>query len=140
MPEDSQQPDSLPELFWTVARQLRRASIEMLAPWDIAPSHARALSVLIGHGAMRPSALSEHLHITPRSVTEMVDSLEERGLVTRADDPDDRRATIVALTPQGEQLGQSIRTARAHEGERIFGSLSTTDQAELRRILTTLVP
>jgi DNA-binding MarR family transcriptional regulator len=128
----------LSELFWTVARRLRRVSFDTLAPWDIAPSHARALSVLTRHGAMRPSALSEHLHITPRSVTELVDTLQERGLVSRDKDPGDRRATIVALTPEGERLSQALRAARASEGERVFGSLSATDRAHLRRILSKL--
>jgi DNA-binding MarR family transcriptional regulator len=42
---------------------------------------------------MRLSELSEHLHIAPRSATEVVDALESRGLVRRRPDPDDRRAT-----------------------------------------------
>ena len=71
--------ESLSEAFRSVARQLRDTSQETLAPWDITPSHLRALRVLRRHGAMRLSELSEHLHIAPRSTTEVVDALESRA-------------------------------------------------------------
>ena len=130
--------EPLAELFWSVARRLRRLSLETLSPWDINPSHARALSVLVRHGAMRLSALAEHLHIAPRSTTEVVDALEERGLVLRRADPADRRATQVELSPEGLRLGAAIKSARAAEAEGFFGSLSADDQVHLARILRNL--
>src|SRR6516225_3052245 len=98
---DSAGDESLSEAFWSVARKLRETSQETLAPWDITPSHLRALRVLSRHGAMRLSALSEHLRIAPRSTTEVVDALESRGLVQRQRDPGDRRATLVEVTEHG---------------------------------------
>ena len=35
--------EPLPEAFWAVARRLREMSQETLAPWEISPSHLRAL-------------------------------------------------------------------------------------------------
>src|SRR3984893_3587999 len=93
--------ETLSEAFWSVARQLRETSQKTLAPWDITPSHLRALRVLTRHGMMRLSELSDHLHIAPRSTTEVVDALESRDLVQRRPDPDDRRATLVELTEHG---------------------------------------
>jgi DNA-binding MarR family transcriptional regulator len=90
------------------------------------------------HGAMRLSDLSDHLRIAPRSATEVVDVLEERGLVERQPDPGDRRATMVALTEDGKQVGEAIRSARTSEAERFFGELSETDRAHLARILRKL--
>ncbi len=130
--------ESLAELFWAVARRLRHQSRRTLEPWDVNPGHARALAVLTRHGAMRLSALAEHLHIAPRSTTEVVDGLEERGLVARRPDPADRRATLVEPTDEGTRVGAAIRTARAAEAERFFGHLSPTDHADLTRILRTL--
>lgn len=130
--------ESLAELFWAVARRLRHQSRRTLEPWDVNPGHARALAVLTRHGAMRLSALAEHLHIAPRSTTEVVDGLEERGLVARRQDPADRRATLVAPTDEGTRVGAAIRTARSAEAERFFGHLSPTDHTDLTRILRTL--
>jgi DNA-binding MarR family transcriptional regulator len=130
--------ETLSEVFWGVARQLRHLSRETLAPWDIAPSHSRALAVLMHHGVMRLSELSEHLHIAARSATEVVDALQDRGLVERRGDPDDRRATLLALTEQGTRVGEAIRSARAAEAEGFFGVLSETDRSHLARILRKL--
>jgi DNA-binding MarR family transcriptional regulator len=137
-PRDTSGDETLPEAFWSVARRLRETSQETLAPWDITPSHLRALRALKRHGLMRLSELSDHLHIAPRSTTEVVDALESRGLVQRRPDPGDRRATLVEVTEHGASVLDAIRAARGTETERVFGRLSQTDRAHLARILRKL--
>jgi DNA-binding MarR family transcriptional regulator len=134
--EDEDQ--TLSEAFWAVARQLRHRSRETLAPWDIAPSHSRALGALMHHGVMRLSELSDHLHIAARSTTEVVDALQDRGLVERRPDPHDRRATLVTLTEDGTRVGEAIRSARDADAEDFFSVLSETDRTHLTRILRKL--
>ncbi len=139
MTEDvASETEKLSELFWSVARRLRHSSREALAPWDIAPSHSRALGVLMQHPALRLSELSDHLHIAPRSTTDVVDGLQERGLIQRTPDPHDRRAMLVSLTDEGHRVGEAIRAARDADAERFFAALSDDDRAELARILRTL--
>lgn len=130
--------EPLSEAFWAVARRLREMSQETLSPWDITPSHLRALRVLRRYGTMRLSALSDHLRIAPRSATEVVDALESRGLVQRHPDPADRRATLVEVTGLGARTLEAIRAARGTEAERVFGRLSPADRANLARILRAL--
>jgi DNA-binding MarR family transcriptional regulator len=130
-----EQDETLLESFWEVARQVRQMSMRALAPWDITPSHARALRVLTRHGEIRLSELSDHLRIAPRTATEVVDALQERGFVQRQTDPDDRRATLVSLTDEGKRVSDAIRSTRAAEAERVFGALSAADRAHLSRIL-----
>lgn len=127
--------ETLVEAFWSVARQLRGASRDALVPWDITPSHLRALRVLRRFGTMRLSELSEHLHIAPRSATEVVDALESRGLAERRPDPGDRRATLVEVTEHGAGVLDAVRGT---EAERIFGRLGQADRADLARILREL--
>ena len=130
--------ETLSDAFWAVARRLREASRESLAPWDITPAQLRALRVLARHGPVRLSELSDHLHIAARSTTEVVDAIESRELVRRLPDPGDRRATLVELTEHGKSVLDAIRAARGSETERLFGRLSETDQAHLARILRKL--
>ena len=130
--------DALSEAFWAVARQLRERSQETLAPWDITPAHLRALRALRRHGTMRLSELSDHLHIAPRSTTEVVDALEARDLVRRRADPGDRRAILVEVTERGAGVLTEIRATRGDEAGRIFGRLSPAERAELARILSKL--
>jgi DNA-binding MarR family transcriptional regulator len=130
--------ETLSDTFWGVAHQLRHLRRETLAPWDIAPSHSRALGVLTRHGAMRLSELSDRLHIAARSTTEVVDGLQDRGLVERRPDPQDRRATLVALTEEGTRVGQAIRSSRDAEAEAYFSVLSEAERTDLTGILRKL--
>lgn len=81
-----------------------------------------------------------HLHIAPRSATEVIDALEAKELVQRSPDPTDRRATLVSLTPRGVALMDEVRRARGLESERLFERLSSHDRAHLARILGQLLP
>jgi DNA-binding MarR family transcriptional regulator len=131
--------ESLADAFRSVNRLLRQAAVQSLARWEITPSQFRALRVLMHHGALRPSVLSEKLGIAPRSTTEVLDGLEAKGLIERRPDPQDRRATLVGPTEQGSVVGEQIRQARGNESERVFAKLSPDDRAELARILATLL-
>ena len=91
--------ESLAEAFWAVARRLRHQTQQRLAPWDVTPPPGpRARRARPPRRRSASARSSEHLRIAPRSATEVVDALEERGLVERRPDPADRRATLVALT------------------------------------------
>ncbi|MEZ0106961.1 DNA-binding MarR family transcriptional regulator [Catenulispora sp. EB89] len=61
---------------------------------------ARALRRLV-HGPLRMSELAARLGWDKPYTTNVVDDLEERGLVTRSVAPDDRRAKMVELTAEG---------------------------------------
>jgi DNA-binding MarR family transcriptional regulator len=135
---DSAADEPLSEAFWSVASKLREISKETLAPWDITPGQLRALRVLKRHGQMRLSELSDHLHIAPRSTTEVVDALEARDVIRRRPDPTDRRATLVELTEHGASVLDAIRAARGSDAEQFFSRLSPADRAHLARILRLL--
>jgi DNA-binding MarR family transcriptional regulator len=111
-----------------------------LATWDVTPWQMRAVRTLHREETgLRSSELAQHLHIAPRSATEVVDALEVKGLVARTPDPTDRRATLVALTPRGLELLDGVRRARGMESERLFERLSPEDREHLGRILGQLL-
>jgi DNA-binding MarR family transcriptional regulator len=70
-------------------------------------SHA-ALRHLLAWGPMRPTALSEVLATGASHVSKIVRRLENDGLVERATDPSDRRATLVSLTDAGEEAARGV--------------------------------
>lgn len=43
------------------------------------------------------------------SVTFLIDNLTKRELVTRTEDPGDRRSKLIYLTPKGKQLGKKVQ-------------------------------
>ncbi|WP_240917742.1 MarR family winged helix-turn-helix transcriptional regulator [Phycicoccus sp. HDW14] len=128
----------LGDLVMRVARDLRRTGMTAYEPYDLAPHHARALRVVAHHGTMRLGELAQHLRVAPRSVTDVVDALEDRRLVRRSPDPTDRRAQVVGLTEEGRRLVDEVDAARRTGAEAYFGRLPERDRASLRRILERL--
>lgn len=130
---------ALGELVMEVARGLRRRFAASLEPWGITPHEARALRVIGHQEPTRLGVVAQHLRIAPRSVTDVVDSLERRGYVTREPDPGDRRAIRVALTASGRHLLDELDAARRADSEGYFADLSDRDRATLARVLGRLV-
>lgn len=144
------------ELIQHLARHLRRGSAIETAPWGLSPHQARALGAIarsegrrgrrrspdaedgVSRG-LRMGGLAGWLQVTPRSATEVVDALEELGLVVRSADPDDRRAVFVGLTDQGRETAREIRAARKAQTETLLEELSEQDRAQLRSSLLTLL-
>lgn len=132
--------DTTGDLLMGVARALRRRYAAALAQWDVTPGQARALRrVVEADEPPRLSEIAERLRIVPRSATEVVDALEQRGLVRRQADPADRRATCVVATPEGKRLASVLEDARAKQATAYLSTLPAADRAELRRILEKLV-
>ncbi len=129
------QEPSLADLVTAAARRLRRVWRDGLAPWDLSPHQGRALLVVALRPGLRLSDLADRLRIAPRSATEVVDGLVERGLVTRLPDPSDRRAVLVELTAAGHRTVADIHQSQADAADETFGSLSDRDRTDLRRIL-----
>jgi DNA-binding MarR family transcriptional regulator len=73
--------------------------------------------------------------LTPRDMTVLTAGLEREGLVQRSRHPQDRRVTLLSLTPAGraitsEQLAPAWRQAAA-----LFDELSARDRKELLRLM-----
>lgn len=122
-----------------VARGLRRRYAATLEPWGVTPHESRALRVIGHHEPTRLGVVAKHLRIAPRSVTDVVDSLETRGFVAREPDPHDRRATQVSLTASGRTVLDELDAARRADHESYFAELPERDRAALTRILGALV-
>ena len=75
-------------------------------------SQISALSTVEQWGPLRMNSLARHEAVGASVATRMVASLEELGLVQRADDPDDRRASLVELSTRGRDLLDGLRLER----------------------------
>src|SRR5215469_12263147 len=84
--------------------------------------------------------ISEALHISPRTVTDIADGLEARGLITRLAHQADRRVTLVHLTDTGRsQLAVASAGAELNARAAIAG-LTAAEQQTLRRLLDRIAP
>ena len=132
-------PVQLSELIFRQMKRLRRAQAERLAPLGLTPAQERALRMITrSEEPPRMTDLADHLGIVPRSVTTVIDSLEDAGLVRREIDPHNRRAIRLHLTDRGLSVRDDMREARRRAAEDLFAPLSAEDRAALGELLSQL--
>jgi DNA-binding MarR family transcriptional regulator len=91
-----------------------------------------ALAELDRHGPRRVSDLVAQQQISQPGMTSVVGRLAAAGLVTRAADPTDGRATLVSITPAGRDYLRELHQQRAVA---IAAHLRTLPPDELRALL-----
>ncbi len=89
------------------------------------------LSALEASGPIAMSRLAETLDISDASATGLVDRMEARGLVARADDPADRRRVLVGLTTEGAAIFHDHAERRRARLAALVGRLTDEELAGL---------
>ena len=104
----------------------------------LSPAQAAALMRLYHCEACGVSELAGHVGFTRPAASQMIERLVQQGLLTRAEDPRDRRGKQVTLTPKGRALVEAGIAARRQWLEQITRSLSPAEQETIAGALTLL--
>jgi DNA-binding MarR family transcriptional regulator len=131
-------PEQLGQLYLEVHHRMRRVFDDGMSACGLTLARTKVLAQLQLGGAARPSVLAVEFGVAPRTITELVDTLERDGLVVRHPDPTDRRALLVALTSEGEAALAVADAARARLMKQVFGALEPDDRVTMARLLQTL--
>jgi DNA-binding MarR family transcriptional regulator len=124
-------PDLASHLRLTIARTARRLRQE--AGSDLSPSMTAALATIERHGPMTPSELAARERVQRPTATRVLARLEDMGLIQRTPDPQDRRSSLVAVTPEASEMLAEQRTRKtAFLAERL-DRLGAEDRAALER-------
>lgn len=105
---------------------------------DVTMSQAKCLYLAAVHPGIGMSALSEHLHVGSSAVSGLVDRLVEHGYLDRYEDPADRRAQLVSLTPAGTDVLDRIREFNADLLRTLLQGMSPAELDGLRLGLAAL--
>jgi DNA-binding MarR family transcriptional regulator len=96
------------------------------------------LSRLYYQGQCGVTDIADHLAVTSPAASQLVDRLVQQGLLERNEDPNDRRAKQIALSPAGRQLIQDGIEARVRWTAELTTVLSPEDQAVIVTALDAL--
>jgi DNA-binding MarR family transcriptional regulator len=120
----------------TIARALTAGDV-----WgDLIPHEYGVLYALSkAPNGLRITELGEDALLTQPGMSRMITRLEARGLVERADDPDDARACRIRLTPAGVRAQRQVGAAHGrHVAATMTRTLSREQLVELRDLCRTL--
>jgi DNA-binding MarR family transcriptional regulator len=117
--------------------QLRFAELSTaaLAPFGI---NGREAAVLRAIDEARPAAQGEiarRMGVDRTTMVTLIDDLQDRGLVERRQDPDDRRRNVVELTGAGQRVYRQAAEAAEHVEREFLSPLTARESEQFTRAL-----
>jgi DNA-binding MarR family transcriptional regulator len=122
-------------LIARVARLVRSRLDVALGPSELRQRQLVALSYLRDHGPARQQALAQSLCMDASSLVCLLNDLEDRDLIARRRDRQDRRRGILELTDHGREALAEIDAALTEIDAEILGDLDESERADLRALL-----
>jgi DNA-binding MarR family transcriptional regulator len=116
-----------------LARRLRQQGETAASPTQLS-----ALATIERDGPLTLGDLAAVERVQPPTITAAVGRLEQRGLVRRRTDPDDRRVARVEITRPGRRLLEESRSRKTAYLEDRLAALSSGERDTLARAATIL--
>jgi MarR family 2-MHQ and catechol resistance regulon transcriptional repressor len=119
-------------------RSLERLAIRSIQAFDVGLSDFGVMELLLHKGPQPVNELGRRIGLTSGSITTAVDRLESSGWVTRQNDPDDRRARVVRLTPAGKARAAALFAGHKKTMDAAGSILSPAERRTLEQLLKKL--
>lgn len=105
---------------------------------DLSGPRTRLLAAVAESRPVRMGELASRLGLTARTITTLVDALEQEGLLERHNDPTDRRAILIDMTSTGYHYYDQVSAGLSELAEQIVGPLSAQERRQLFDLLSHL--
>jgi MarR family 2-MHQ and catechol resistance regulon transcriptional repressor len=128
--------------LWLVLSRCHRAVSQVaersIAETGLGLSDFAALEALLHKGPQTITEIQAKVLLASGSMTAAVDRLERKGLVVRGSAPNDRRAKILELTPEGKRVVEAAFGRHAAELEAAMAVLNQKEKRQLYGLLKKL--
>ncbi len=131
--------DSTSYLLVRAAKAHRGLVARGLAELGLHAGQELVLAQLWREDGLRPAQLAERLAVERPTVTKVVGGLERAGLVTRAPDVEDARASRVSLTERGRDLRDPVERVWSLAERTALGGLDRQESVLLTRALSRML-
>ncbi len=121
-----------------VFRAYRKSANAVIADMPGGPRGYQVLTAAARPAPMSQAAIAQDTGLDRTVMTYLVDDLEAAGLLRRQQDPNDRRARLLVVTPQGETRLQELENRLAQVEQYLLHGLPPADQLSLRCLLQRL--
>ncbi|MEV6105224.1 MarR family transcriptional regulator [Streptomyces sp. NPDC051940] len=121
-------------VFYRRARAVSAELARSVHP-ELEPAAYALLVRLAESGEQRATDIACYFGVGKATMSRQLRTLEELGLIERAADPNDRRASLVRLTAGGRQRVEQARSARREQWVRRLSAWERDEVVELARLL-----
>lgn len=113
-----------------------RRFASLVGELDLTPPQVGLLRAIAQDPGASQQALAEHLGTPPTRMVSLVDGLEQRGLLERTRNAEDRRLYAVHLTQPGRELLGEIRAIAAKHNSTMLAALDPSERDQLHALLS----
>jgi MarR family transcriptional regulator, negative regulator of the multidrug operon emrRAB len=123
-----------------LGREMSSLLENALRPHNLNDTDFRILICLVSQpdGVACPSDLCAFVAQSPANMTRVADALSERGLITRTTSEQDRRRTMLRITPAGEALARSLMPLVLGVMHGVYGDMPNVSRRTLLDLLRQL--
>ena len=108
--------------------------------FSIKESQTKILFLLYKFDSMTQNQLMKYLDIKSSSLSEIVSKLEKNNLIYKLKSQDDKRKTLLFLTPSGEEIAKDFEKTREANANLLFDELTNEEKNQLQKLLNKLIP
>jgi DNA-binding MarR family transcriptional regulator len=126
-------------LLIRVAAMVKQRIEQGMQQCGLRPRHYAILQLLRTEGAVSQQAVGARLEIDPGTVVDLIDVLEERGLVERRRRVGDRRVYELHLTAAGSAMSEQIEPVLVSVENTALAPLTAAERTLLKDMLTRVV-
>ncbi len=134
----SEEPDLIRyrSLLYRAAHAQRQLLHPFMATVGLGTGQPKLLSYLARNGACAPRELAGYYELDPAGVSRMLDALERKGFVHIEQNAGDRRAKVVAVTPEGARVSRAWDAACIEEADAMLSGFTDEERAAFADYLT----
>lgn len=126
-------------LLWQLDHALNKRSRRMLRTLGVTASQRFVIKVVGMRPGCSPGQLARFLHVTPATVTRVVQRMEEQGFLRREADQNDSRRVRLHLTPKARKVDERGTAASETPVSNVLGKAPRGRIEETRKLLASLV-
>ncbi len=123
---------------WRASERLRQGVVANLSRFNLDFAGFDVIMTLRRQGrggSLSPSLLAKEMMLSTSAMTNRLDRLEERGLIERTMDPNDRRGLKIILSEAGFALVDELVVSHVETEERLLAGLTNEERNQLRHLL-----
>ncbi|OWA04433.1 MarR family transcriptional regulator [Streptomyces sp. CS113] len=125
------------KLFW-LSVLIQRRYAQICAEYDLTSLQATLLCA-VKDEPRRMAYLAASLGMTKNALSQLVDRIERRELVTRASSEQDRRVIMLSVTPAGKVLAEAVFAETTKRLPDLAENLDADDRRDFERLATAIV-
>ncbi len=122
-------------LVYEVARAFTNAYATLMAPLGLTRSQARVIACVFRYPSITQMNLAEYIGVGRMAMRGLIDRMEAKDLVSRSDDPTDKRVKRIFLTRNAKKRLPEMQTIADTLYKESISSVSKADLKVTRKVL-----